>query len=66
VFLVAFVDILMKQNGLPHPEDMAQVPLDRIREVIDPDAVLYTTIKDWGTKYRLIGRAPSWAARLYY
>ena len=54
VFPVAFIDILMKQNGLPQPEDMAQAPLTKIREIIDPDAVLYMTVKDWGTKYRLI------------
>lgn len=54
VFPVAVIDALMKENGLPMPEDMAQVPLAKIREIIDPDAVLYMTIKDWGTKYRLI------------
>ncbi len=57
VFPVAVIDTVMKENGVPNPEDMAQVPLDKIREVIDPDAVLYVTIKDWGTKYRLIDSA---------
>lgn len=54
VFPVGFIDILMKQAGQPHPEEMARVSLARIREIIDPDAVLYMTIKDWGTKYRVI------------
>ena len=54
VFPVAVIDTLMKENGVPTPEEMAQIPLHKIREVIDPDAVLYMTVKDWGTKYRLI------------
>jgi len=57
VFPVAVIDTVMKENGVPTPEDMAQVPLHKIREVINPDAVLYMTIKDWGTKYRLIDSA---------
>jgi hypothetical protein len=57
VFPVAVIDLLMKENGVPTPEDMAQVSLDKIREIIDPDAVLYVTIKDWGTKYRVIDSA---------
>ncbi|MDY6954836.1 MAG: DUF799 family lipoprotein, partial [Thermodesulfobacteriota bacterium] len=57
VFPVAVIDTVMKENGVPTPEDMAQVPLHKIREVIDPDAVLYVTIKDWGTKYRVIESA---------
>ena len=54
VFPVAVIDALMKENGLPHPDDMAGVPLSKIREIIGPDAVLYMTVLDWGTKYRLI------------
>jgi len=57
VFPVAVIDTLMKENGVPTPDDMAQIPLDKIREIIDPDAVLYMTVKDWGTKYRLIDSA---------
>jgi len=54
VFPVAVIDAMMKENGLPTPEDMAQVSLAKIREVIGPDDVLYVTITDWGTKYQII------------
>lgn len=54
VFPVAVVDAMMKDNGVPTPEDMALVSLDRIREVINPDAVLYMTVVEWGTKYQVI------------
>ena len=54
VYPVAVIDALMKENGLTSPEEMHQIPLHKINEVIHPDAVLYLTIKDWGTKYKLI------------
>lgn len=54
VFPVAVIDAMMKENGVPSPEDMAQVPLNKIREVINPDAVLYMTVVEWGTKYQVI------------
>jgi hypothetical protein len=54
VFPVAVVDTLMKENGVPTPDEMAQIPLKKIQEVIDPDAVLYLTILEWGAKYQLI------------
>ena len=55
VYPVAVIDQLMKENGVPNPEDMARVPIEKIKEIIGPDAVLYITIKDWGTKYLVIG-----------
>lgn len=57
VYPVAVVDKMMKENGVISPAEMAQVPLAKIKEIIDPDAVLYITIKDWGTKFRLIDSA---------
>ena len=54
VYPVAVIDHFMKENGVPTPEDMAQVPLEKIKEIIGPDAVLYITIKDWGTKYQVL------------
>ncbi len=53
VFPVAVIDALLKDNGLPTPGEMNQVPLDKIREVIGADAVLYITIDDWGQKYQV-------------
>ncbi len=57
VFPVAVIDALMKENGVPSPYEMARIPLDKIREIIDPDAVLYMTIKEWGTEYRILDSA---------
>lgn len=54
VFPVAVVDALMKENGVPTPEEMAQIPLKKLQEVIHPDAVLYLTIAEWGAKYQLV------------
>jgi len=54
VFPVAVIDALMKENGVSSPEEMAQVPLNKIQEVIDPDAVLYMTVVEWGTKYQVL------------
>ncbi len=54
VYPVAVVDALMKENGVVSPEDMRQISLSKIKEIIGPDAVLYLTIKDWGTKYKII------------
>ena len=54
VYPVAMVDALMKENGVPTPTEMAQVPLKKIREVINPDAVLYLTIVQWEVKYQVV------------
>ncbi len=51
VFPVAVIDLFMKENGLPTPGEMNSVPLDKIREHIAPDAVLYTEITNWGQKF---------------
>jgi len=54
VFPVAVVDAMLKDNGLPTPGEMNQVPLDKVREVIGADAVLYITIEEWGQKYQVL------------
>ncbi len=54
VYPVAVVDALMKENGVVSPEDMRRISLSKIKEIIGPDAVLYLTINDWGTKYKII------------
>lgn len=53
VFPVSVVDSFMKENGLPEPADMHAVPLEKIRSIIGPDAVLYVTIEEWGQKYQV-------------
>ncbi len=54
VFPVAVVDAMLRENGLPTPRDMHAVPLAKLREVFDPDAVLYLTVSDWGTRYQIL------------
>jgi len=54
VFPVAVIDAFMKENGLPTAEEMHGVSLQKIREVIGADAVLYVTIEDWGQKYLIV------------
>ncbi len=53
VFPVTLIDNLMKQNGLPTPEDMHSVALNKIDEIIGADSVLYVTIDEWGQKYQV-------------
>jgi len=54
VFPVAVVDAYMKENGLPSPEEMHGVALNKIRNIIGADAVLYVTIEEWGQKYIVV------------
>lgn len=54
VFPVAVVDGMLRENGLPTPFEMHQVSLAKLREVFGCDAVLYLTITDWGTAYRVL------------
>jgi hypothetical protein len=54
VYPVVVVDQFFKDNGLPAPGDMALAPLDKIREIFGTDAVLYITLKQYGTRYQLI------------
>lgn len=54
VFPVAVIDAFMKDNGLPTPGEMNAVPLDKIREHIGADAVLYVSIEEWGQQYRVL------------
>ncbi len=54
VFPVSIVNDLMVENGLSSPAEMHDVPVSKLNEIIDPDAVLYVTINDWGTKYQVL------------
>lgn len=53
VFPVAVIDNFMKENGLPTPAEMNQVPLDKLRENTGADAVLYVELSQWGQKYQV-------------
>ncbi len=54
VFPVAVIDQFMKENGLPTAYEMHQVPLDKIDAIIHPDAVLYMSVDEYGTKYAIL------------
>jgi hypothetical protein len=54
VYPVAVVDQVMKENGLPTAGEMQQVSLKKIHDIIGADAVLYTTVTDYGSKYQVI------------
>ncbi len=54
VFPVAVIDAFMKANGLPSAAEMHGVSLQKIGEVIGPDAVMYVTIEDWGQKFLVL------------
>ena len=54
VFPVAVIDAFMKENGLPTPAEMHQVPLQKLHQEIGADAVLYVQIEQWGQSYQII------------
>ena len=62
VFPVAVVDQVMKENGMPTAGEMHQVSLQKVHEVIGADAVLYVTLKQYGSKYQLITSTTTVAA----
>lgn len=51
VFPVEVVDQYLKQNGMPTAGEMHQVPLNKVRDIIGADAVLFATLKQYGSKY---------------
>lgn len=53
VFPVAVVDQFLKENGMPTAGDMHQVPLDKVREVLGADSVMYITLKQYGSQFRV-------------
>jgi hypothetical protein len=57
VFPVAVVDAMMKENGLPTSGEMQQVSLKKLDEVFGADAVMYLTVKEWGTSYKVVDTA---------
>ena len=44
----------MKENGLPTAGEMQQVPLQKIHDIFGADAVLYLTVLNYGSKYRVM------------
>lgn len=54
IFPVTVVDQMMKENGLPSANEMHEVSLKKIKEIINPDAVLYLTLEQYGSKFVVI------------
>jgi hypothetical protein len=54
VFPVAVTDQFMKDNGLPTAGEMQQAPLSKFAEVIGADAVLFLTLKQYGSEFELV------------
>jgi len=54
VFPVAEVDQFLKENGMPTAGEMHQIPLNKVHEIIGADAVLFTTLEQYGSKYQVI------------
>lgn len=53
VFPVAVVDEAFRQNGMTTPEDIHNVPLDRLYDIFGADAVLYIDVEEYGTSYKV-------------
>jgi hypothetical protein len=54
VYPVAVVDHFLKENGLPTPGEMHQIPLYKVDQIIGADAVLYIEINEYGTEYMVL------------
>lgn len=54
VFPVALVDQTFKENGLPNPGEMHQVPFEKLREIFGADATLYITVTQYGSSYQIV------------
>lgn len=54
VFPVAVINQFFQENGLQSPADMHNVSLDKLAEHLNPDAILYIMIEDWGQKYEIL------------
>jgi hypothetical protein len=54
VFPVDVVDQFLKENGMPTAGEMHQVPLAKAAEIFGADSVLFVTLKQYGSKYRVL------------
>ena len=52
-----------RQNGLDQPADIHQVDPARLRQIFGADAALYTTVVDYGARYRVVGSVVKVRAR---
>jgi hypothetical protein len=54
VYPVEVVDRFFQGNGMPTAGEMHQVPLDKVAEITGADAVMFITVEDYGTNYKVI------------
>lgn len=54
VFPAAVVNETFQQNGLVNPAEIHAVQLEKLRQIFGTDAVLYITVKQYGTSYQVI------------
>lgn len=59
VYPVVLVDHFFKENGMPTPGEMLEAPLGKIREIVGADAVLYITLRRYGSRYQLLASTTS-------
>jgi hypothetical protein len=57
VIPVAVMEETFKQNGLTTAGDIQQTPPAKLREIFGADAVVYSTITQFGTQYRVLASA---------
>lgn len=54
VFPVAVVEETFRQNGMTTPDDISAIPVKKLHEIFNADAVLYITVKQYGTSYQVV------------
>ena len=54
VFPVNLTNEVFKKNGLTVADEIQSVSLAKIRQIFNPDAVLYINIQNYGTNYQVI------------
>lgn len=64
VFPVQIVDEMLKENGLPTPGEMHEIPLDRARDIFGADAVMYITVQQYGDRFVLVSSSSDVSARV--
>ena len=54
VLPVTLVRETLRQNGVETPDDSQAISLTRLKEIFGADAVLYVTVTEYGSSYRLL------------
>jgi hypothetical protein len=54
VLPVAVVDETFRQNGLSTPNEIAEIPLAKLREIFGADAAVYIKVSQYGSSYKVV------------